>query len=101
MVKLTNMKRAPANYVIEDHIASLYMTDQTEANEELNGGSKLGYIDCFKGVNLRRTVNCCLIWAMQNACGSALMQFSTYFFLQAGLGPEWAFTFTLIQVSIT
>jgi MFS transporter, SP family, general alpha glucoside:H+ symporter len=101
MTKLTNMRQAPADYVILNHIASLYVTNKTEENEEIKAGSKVGYIDCFKGVNRRRTTNCCLIWAMQNACGAALMQFSTYFFLQAGLGAEWAFTFTLIQVSTT
>jgi SP family general alpha glucoside:H+ symporter-like MFS transporter len=99
MANLTNMKHAPADYNILNHIASMYVTDKTEESDKLNGGVKTGYIDCFKGVNRRRTTNCCLIWSMQNACGAALMQFSTYFFLQAGLGPEFAFTFTLIQVS--
>lgn len=99
MAKLTNMKHAPAEYNILNHIASMYVTNKTEENDKLNGSAKMGYIDCFNGINGRRTINCCLIWAMQNACGAALMQFSTYFFLQAGLGPEFAFTFTLIQVS--
>ena len=98
MAKLTSLKYAPAEYNILNHIASMYVTNKTEENDELNGSTNMGYIDCFRGVNMRRTSNCCLIWAMQNACGAALMQFSTYFFLQAGLGPEFAFTFTMIQV---
>jgi SP family general alpha glucoside:H+ symporter-like MFS transporter len=101
MVKLTNMKCAPAEYSILNHIASMYVTNKTEENDKIDGGSNMGYIDCFKGINMRRTANCCMIWAMQNASGSALMQFSTYFFLQAGLSPEYAFTFALIQVSNT
>jgi SP family general alpha glucoside:H+ symporter-like MFS transporter len=98
MVKLTNMKHAPVEYNIVNHIASMYVTNKTEENDNLNGSATMSYFACFKGINRRRTINCCLIWAMQNACGAALMQFSTYFFLQAGLGPEFAFTFTLIQV---
>ncbi len=97
--KLTNLKEAPEEYSIENHVAMLVMTNRREEEDKKNGGGKMGYLDCFKGVNMRRTITCCAIWSMQNSCGAALMQFSTYFFLQAGLGAEKAFTFTLGQVS--
>jgi SP family general alpha glucoside:H+ symporter-like MFS transporter len=38
------------------------------------------YLDCFKGVNLRRTEISCIIWTAQNWCGNALMSQSTYFY---------------------
>ncbi|KAL6857677.1 hypothetical protein ACO1O0_005119 [Amphichorda felina] len=56
-----------------------------------------GYVDCFRGSNLRRTEVVTLIWAAQSLCGAAIMSWSTYFFLQAGLPTEQAFNMSLIQ----
>ena len=54
------------------------------------------YLDCFKGVNLRRTETVCMVWAIQTLCGaSSIFGFSTYFFLQAGLNDSSAFSLTL------
>jgi hypothetical protein len=42
----------------------MYVTNKTEEDDKLNGSTKMDYIACIKGVNRRRTINCCLIWAM-------------------------------------
>lgn len=38
------------------------------------------YLDCFKGVNLRRTEICAITWLIQCWSGSTIMNFSTYFY---------------------
>ncbi|SCU99272.1 LANO_0F01332g1_1 [Lachancea nothofagi CBS 11611] len=55
------------------------------------------YWDCFKGADGRRTRIACLTWVTQNACGSAMMGYSTYFYTKAGLDSSMAFTFSIIQ----
>ena len=55
------------------------------------------FLDCFKGIDLRRTEVACITWACQNMCGSAFMGYSTYFYEAAGLADSNAFTFTMIQ----
>jgi len=55
--------------------------------------SGVGYLDCFKGVNLRRTEITCAIWAIQNLSGSVLLAYSTYFLKQAGLSTTDAFNY--------
>ncbi|CUS21328.1 LAQU0S02e11188g1_1 [Lachancea quebecensis] len=55
------------------------------------------YWDCFRGADGRRTRIACLTWVTQNACGSAMMGYSTYFYTKAGLSESYAFTFSIIQ----
>ncbi|GHJ88829.1 hypothetical protein NliqN6_5231 [Naganishia liquefaciens] len=55
----------------------------------------VSFVDCFKGVNLRRTEIACLVWLNQNTSGSALMGQATYFFQQAGLNNSAASTLNL------
>lgn len=45
------------------------------------------YIDCVRGVDLRRTETACMAFAAQPFCGLAMGGTPTYFFVQAGL-PE-------------
>ena len=71
------------------------MVATTEHEKEVSSGAT--YVDCFNGVNLRRTVTVCLIWASQALCGAAIMAWSTYFFRQAGLPVEQAFNMSLAQ----
>jgi MFS transporter, SP family, general alpha glucoside:H+ symporter len=97
--KLQRKKAVPQGYSMDNHVTMLFVTNKEEEANAANGGGKMGYMDCFKGVNCRRTINTCAVWSIQNACGAALMQFSTYFFLQAGLPSKWAFTCTMVQVS--
>jgi SP family general alpha glucoside:H+ symporter-like MFS transporter len=69
---------------------------------ELERSSQAGtsYLDCFKGVNLRRTEICTTVWAIQVLCGGYMMGFSTYFYERAGLSTSNAFSMTLIQTSL-
>ncbi|KAF7529429.1 hypothetical protein G7054_g9862 [Neopestalotiopsis clavispora] len=49
------------------------------------------YLDCFRGVDLRRTEIVCLAFMAQPFCGSAMGGTPTYFFVQAGLPTSISF----------
>ena len=55
----------------------------------------VGYMECFRGVNLRRTEITVGTWVAQQMCGPVLMTYAIYFFQQAGLAPSQAFNMTL------
>lgn len=52
------------------------MVHTNEIEKEMQSGTS--YLDCFKGVDLRRTEVACFTWAVQNLCGAGLMGYSTY-----------------------
>jgi len=74
------------------------------------------YLDCFRGSNLRRTEIVLGCWAVQQLCGSgassnqvyadrraevaAFMNYSTYFFQQAGLRVSSSFDLSMGQYAI-
>ena len=65
-----------------------------ELEKEHTSGAR--YLDCFKGVNLRRTEIVTFVWGIQTACGaSSMIGFSTYFFTNAGLDTSHAFSMSL------
>lgn len=69
-------------------------------NLEMAQTQGAGFLDCFKGSNLRRTEISCITWAIQNLCGSAFMGYSTYFFVRAGLPTVMAFSMSLVQYGV-
>lgn len=52
---------------------------QMTNDAEKQAQSGTGYIDCFKGDDIRRTEIACMCWIIQTLCGSTFMGFSTYF----------------------
>ncbi|WOO80240.1 Maltose permease MAL31 [Vanrija pseudolonga] len=68
-------------------VAMMVRTNQLEIDNE-TGSS---YLDCFKGVDLRRTEIACIGWAAQVLSGSSFANMPTYYFEQAGLSTEHAF----------
>ncbi|KAK0371609.1 maltose permease MAL31 [Colletotrichum paranaense] len=61
------------------------MIHTNEIEQQMDEGTS--YLDCFRGVDLRRTEIACMAFAAQPFCGSAMGGTPTYFFVQAGL-PE-------------
>lgn len=53
------------------------------------------YWDCFKGVDLRRTEIACVNFLGQITCGAQFAYSATYFFQQAGLGPDESYGLNL------
>ncbi len=72
------------------------MVSTNELEKAIESGT--GYLDCFKGIDLRRTEIVCVTWAIQNLCGSAFMGYSTYFYEQAGLPIVDSFDMSMGQV---
>ncbi|ORY85506.1 general alpha-glucoside permease [Protomyces lactucae-debilis] len=84
------------NFDADDTVAMMQHTNDLE--REISAGTS--YLDCFKGVDRRRTEIVCIVWAIQAACGSSFMGFSTYFYRQAGLATESAFSLSMGQYGI-
>ncbi|KAI1163066.1 general substrate transporter [Nemania serpens] len=76
---------------INNQIAMMVHTNGVEA-EETSGAS---YLDCFKGVNLRRTEIVCVAFAGQILSGSSFAYTPTYFFTSAGLPTDASFYLSL------
>lgn len=77
-------------------IELMVKTNQLEI--EISAGTS--YLDCFKGIDLRRTEIACLVWMLQILCGSGIMSYSTYFFEQAGMDTGNAFAMTTGQYAL-
>lgn len=78
----------------EEMETTISMIKHTDAIEkEITAGTS--YLDCFKGINLRRTEIVCLAWVTQSASGASLMGNAAYFFEQAGLPATISFDFTV------
>lgn len=98
LTKLVSQRRAPEGYSIDGQLAMIQLTNADELRE--TNGTGTGYLDCFRGVNRRRTEISTFTWVIQNASGSALMQWSPYFFQRAGMAKEQAWNFVIVQVSL-
>lgn len=54
---------------VDDAVALIKHTNELE--KAVNEG--VGYLDCFKGVEKRRTLIACVVWLTQALCGAAMM----------------------------
>ncbi|WWC91664.1 uncharacterized protein L201_006610 [Kwoniella dendrophila CBS 6074] len=93
--RLTSSKRNP-EFDLDETIDMIRHT--TELEKDMTSGSS--YLDCFKGIDLRRTEIVCAIWAIQNLSGNTFSNYSTYFFKQAGLDGTIAYDFAMGQYGI-
>ncbi|KAJ9646704.1 hypothetical protein H2204_000396 [Knufia peltigerae] len=71
-------------------LAMMIHTDRMERETETGS-----YVDCFRGVDLRRTEIAAITWALPIFSGLPLQPFNTYFFEQAGLPNTIAFDMTI------
>lgn len=76
---------------LDTTLSMMRHTDEVE--KEISSGTS--YLDCFRGVNLRRTEIACVAWVIQAACGASLMGNAAYFFQQAGLPTTTSFNFSV------
>ncbi|KAF2435490.1 sugar porter family MFS transporter [Tothia fuscella] len=95
LLRLTSLNK-DTDFDADETIAMMVHT--TTLEENMTQGSS--YIDCFRGVNLRRTEIVCMAWAIQNLSGNSFSGYSTYFLEQAGLDPSKALSFAIGQYSI-
>ncbi|PMD15660.1 sugar transporter [Hyaloscypha hepaticicola] len=79
--------------------ATISMMTHTDAIEkQISAGTS--YLDCFRGVDLRRTEIACMVWMVQTLCGSTFMGYSTYFYQQAGLATAASFDLSMAQYAL-
>ncbi|GAB7340232.1 hypothetical protein MBLNU457_6697t1 [Dothideomycetes sp. NU457] len=94
LLRLTS--RNQPNFDADETINMMEYTTEFEKAQR----SGASYLDCFKGVNLRRTEIVCATWIVQNLCGATFMGYSTYFYEQAGLDVSNSFSLSLGQYAL-
>jgi SP family general alpha glucoside:H+ symporter-like MFS transporter len=77
-------------------LAQMRHTIELESSIE----SDSSYLDCFRGTNLRRTEICMVVFAGQQLSGASFAYTPTYFFLQAGIGTENAFSIAIASTAM-
>ncbi|KAH8820691.1 general alpha-glucoside permease [Xylogone sp. PMI_703] len=95
LLRLTT-EGADPDFNADDTIAMMVYTNELEKKLQ----ERTRYIDCFKGVDLRRTEIVCMVWVIQSLCGSSFMGFSTYFYENAGLADKNAFNLNMVQYAL-
>jgi len=86
LLKLTS--RANKDFNVEDTLAMMIHTNELEIQQT----SGTSYIDCFKGVDRRRTELTVMTWVIQQTSGSPMIGWATYFMTQVGLSPANAYS---------
>ncbi|CDO93418.1 unnamed protein product [Kluyveromyces dobzhanskii CBS 2104] len=97
VTRILSLPAAEKDILSDMMITKMKMTVEKESRM---ASSESSYMDCFKGIDARRTRIACLTWVAQNLTGSTLMGYSTYFYEKAGLNTSSAFTFSVIQYVI-
>ena len=86
LLRLTSKNNKDFN--VEDTLAMMIHTNELEIQQTAG----TSYLDCFKGVDLRRTELTIMTWVIQQTSGSPMIGWGTYFMAQAGLTEEDAFS---------
>jgi SP family general alpha glucoside:H+ symporter-like MFS transporter len=85
-----------ASFDADATIAMIQHTNELE--KSLSAGTS--YLDCFRGVNRRRTEIVCGIWIVQTLSGQNIMGYFAYFCVQAGLPEIHSFNLSLGQYAL-
>lgn len=81
----------------EDRSVAL-MIYTNEMEKQLAEGTN--YWDCFKGVDLRRTEIVCMTWIAQTFSGTVVGGLSSFFYTNAGLSTDDAYSLSLGQTGL-
>ncbi|THU82598.1 general substrate transporter [Dendrothele bispora CBS 962.96] len=85
----------------EEEADAIEESMREEARIRGTGEEKLGWLDLFKGSNLRRTSIATIVFAFQQLTGQAFSsQYGTVFYIRTGLG-DMAFTYSLINTALS
>ncbi|KAI4863528.1 putative MFS alpha-glucoside transporter [Hypoxylon rubiginosum] len=95
LLRLTNLNNE-TGFDADETVAMMVHTSALE--QKITKGAS--YLDCFKGVDRRRTEIVCMCWAIQNLSGNSFSNYSTYFLQQAGLDNDKAYSFAMGQYAI-
>lgn len=96
-----NLRRLTAQHHRSDSdLDQMLVLMQITVTKEREAGTGTHYQDCFRGVDLRRTVIACCCWGIQILSGTGLRTYSVYFMQQAGLPTTQAFNMSIIQYAL-
>ncbi|OAX84623.1 hypothetical protein ACJ72_01019 [Emergomyces africanus] len=95
LLRLTSLNRE-TEFDADETIAMIVHT--TALEQKITRGAS--YLDCFRGIDLRRTEIVCMVWAIQNLSGNSFSNFSTYFLEQAGVSTTHTYSFAMGQYGI-
>ena len=95
LLRLTSQKNNP-DFNVEDTLAMIIHTNELEIQQTAG----TGYLDCFKGVDLRRTELTVMTWVIQQTSGSPMIGWGTYFLIQAGLSDNNAYSLGVGQAGM-
>ncbi|KAJ5506100.1 Major facilitator superfamily domain general substrate transporter [Penicillium expansum] len=90
LLRLTTADKDDFN--VDEVVAMMTHTNETE---KYLGNGQITYLDCFKGINLRRTEIACMIWITQQASFSSSGTYAAYFYQQAGLSVQNSFSLAI------
>lgn len=63
--------------------------------QEKKDAASASYLDCFRGVNLRRTEIVCCTFLIQILCGQPICSYATQFLRAAGMDQTMAFNYSM------
>ncbi|EKJ74259.1 hypothetical protein NXS19_005883 [Fusarium pseudograminearum] len=89
VLRRISAKSSKSDEDLDKQLAMIVHTNKIES-EHSTGSS---YLDCFKGINLRRTEIVSLVFVAQNTTGVGIGGTPTYFFVQAGVDAKNSFKF--------
>ncbi|KAH7082384.1 trehalose transporter [Paraphoma chrysanthemicola] len=95
LLRLTSPKTDPT-FDAAETVDMIRHTNELE--KDMTEGAS--YMDCFKGVNKRRTEIVCMLFVSQNLAGNTFSNYSTYFFAQAGMTGDMPYNFALGQYGL-
>ncbi|KAF2727680.1 MFS maltose permease-like protein [Polyplosphaeria fusca] len=95
LLRLTSPEK-DTDFNPDDTIAMIEHTNELE--KQMSEGTT--YMDCFKGVDLRRTEIVCVAWIAQTLVGTNIMGYFTYFMTKAGLPTVQSFNMSMISLSL-
>jgi SP family general alpha glucoside:H+ symporter-like MFS transporter len=88
---VTRLSSPSQQHLVKQKVAMMVHTNELEKSFS----EKTSYLQCFKGIDRRRTEIACMAFAAQPFCGSAMGGSPTYFFVQAGLPTSISFKMSI------
>ncbi|KAH7139480.1 general substrate transporter [Dendryphion nanum] len=95
LLRLTSPEKDP-NFNPDETIAMIEHTNEME--KTMQAGTS--YLDCFKGIDLRRTEIVCCTWWAQTLVGTNIMGYFAYFMQKAGLPTIQSFNMSMISLAL-
>lgn len=95
LLQLTNAKSG-VPFDVDAQVAMIKATNELERAM----AESTTYLQCFRGINFRRTEIASVVWVIQAFCGAAMMGYSIQFYQQAGLDDIGAFNLNTVQYAM-